>query len=139
MQTMKINKQPFYYATYMGKQVTVDEYGNETGEYKLFYNPPILSEANISAGKGEVEIKAFGESLDYDKVIVMGKRAGMMIQESTRLWIDTLPAVDEHGEIITNDDGEVETPHDYIVKKIATGINMKQIAIRKVEVSGENA
>ena len=44
--------------------------------------------------------------------------------------------VDETGALVTNDDGEVITPHDYIVKKVAKSLNSVSVAISKVTVSG---
>lgn len=46
------------------------------------------------------------------------------------------PQVDETGALVTNDDGEVITPHDYIVKKVAKSLNSVSVAISKVTVSG---
>lgn len=124
MQTLQKNKQVFYFARLIGKTVIVDEYGNETGEYELHYDEPMRCEGNISAAKGETEVKQFGENLDYDKVIFIDKTTAMMLTESARLWIDTLP------------EGENENvPHDYIVKKIAVSLNTKKIAVKKVLVS----
>ena len=58
------------------------------------------------------------------------------IDEYTVLWIDTVPQVDEDGALATNDENEVITPHDYIVKKVARSLNSVSIAISKVNVSG---
>lgn len=132
---MEINKTPFYYASFAGKQVTVDEYGNETGEYKLFYNTPVSIRGNISAAKGEAQVQYFGENLDYDKVILIDKKTAIDLQESSILWVDTLPELDAEGQVVTDTDGNVVPAHDYIVKKVAISLNMKQIAIKKVNVS----
>lgn len=122
-----INKTPFYYATFQGKRILIDEYGNETGEYELFYNDPVKSYGNISAAKGESEVKQFGENLDYDRVIAVDKNIAWDLTETSRLWIDTMPEIDA--------EGHTTTPHDYIVKKIAVSLNMRLIAVRKVVVS----
>ena len=58
------------------------------------------------------------------------------IDEYTILWIDTVPQVGEDGALITNEEGEVLTPHDYIVKKVARSLNSVSVAISKVTVSG---
>lgn len=58
------------------------------------------------------------------------------IDEYTVLWVDKTPQVDETGALVTNDDGEVITPHDYIVKKVAKSLNSVSVAISKVTVSG---
>lgn len=49
------------------------------------------------------------------------------INVSTVFWIDTLPEIAE--------DGTTNTPHDYIVKKVATSLNSVSIAVSKVSVA----
>ena len=58
------------------------------------------------------------------------------IDEYTVLWVDTVPTVDEDGVLTVNENGEILTPHDYIVKKVAKSLNSVSIAISKVTVSG---
>lgn len=113
----------------------VDDYGNATGEYDVRHGNPLPCSANISAAKGETTTRQFGESESYDKVIVMDNNAPP-IDEYTILWIDTIPKLTEDGALATNGDGEVETPHDYIVKKVARSMNSVSVAISKVSVGG---
>ena len=56
------------------------------------------------------------------------------IDEYSILWIDRVPQLDENGALALNDEGEVITPHDYIVKKVARSLNSVSIAISKVNV-----
>lgn len=135
MRTMLRNKSKFHYALYKDKVPKVDEYGNLTGEYELLYENPESCSANISAAKGETTTRQFGESEAYDKVIVMDNSAPQ-INEYTVLWVDTVPLVDDSGALKLNDKGEVITPHDYIVKKVAKSLNSVSIAISKVNVRG---
>lgn len=135
MRTMLRNKSKFHYALYKDKIPKVDEYGNLTGEYELLYENPESCSANISAAKGETTTRQFGESEAYDKVIVMDNSAPQ-INEYTVLWVDTVPLVDDSGALKLNDKGEVITPHDYIVKKVAKSLNSVSIAISKVNVRG---
>ena len=135
MRTMSRNKSNFHYALYKDKIQKVDEYGNLTGEYELLYENPESYSANISAAKGETTTRQFGESEAYDKVIVMDNSAPP-INEYTVLWVDTVPLVDDSGALKLNDKGEVVTPHDYIVKKVAKSLNSVSIAISKVNVRG---
>ena len=128
MRMMERNKSKFFYALYKEKVPKTDEYGNVTGEYEIIRDNPVEFSANISAAKGETSTRQFGESESYDKVIVMGTDAPP-IDEYT-------PQVDETGALVTNDDGEVITPHDYIVKKVAKSLNSVSVAISKVTVSG---
>ena len=113
MVCMSRNKSAFFYALYVSKEQGTDDYGNPTGGVDVTYGNPQEFKANISAAKGETQTRQFGESENYDKVIIMGS--------------DT-------GALATNDDGEVITPHDYIVKKVARSLNSVSIAISKVNV-----
>lgn len=134
MRTMLRNKSKFYYASFVRKEPVKDEYGNDTGEYNVIHDNPVEYFANISAAKGETTTRQFGESESYDKVIVMDKDAPP-IDEYTILWVDKTPKIDETGALVKDGDGNVLTPHDYIVKKVAKSLNNISIAITKVEVS----
>lgn len=127
MRCMVRNKTKFYYASYIDDIELTDEYGNKTGEYGIVYSNPIEAKGNVSSAQGEVQIRQFGESESYDKVIVLDN-IDTQINEHSILWVDTLP--------LLNDDGTTNTPHDYIVKKVARGLNSVSIAIRKVNISG---
>lgn len=127
MRCMVRNKQKFYYASYIDKKELKDEYGNKTGEYEVLYGNPIKTKGNISSAQGEVQIRQFGESESYDKVIVLDN-IDTPINEYSILWVDTLP--------LLNDDGTTKTPYDYKVKKVARGLNSVSIAISKVAVRG---
>ena len=133
MVCMNRNKLTFFYALYVSKEQGTDDYGNPTGGVDVTYENPQECKANISAAKGETQTRQFGESENYDKVIIMGSDAPP-IDEYSILWIDTVPQLDDTGALATNDDGEVITPHDYIVKKVARSLNSVSIAISKVNV-----
>lgn len=135
MRCMTRNKSRFFYSLYERKEPVKDEYGNVTGEYNVIRGNPIEFFANISAAKGETTTRQFGDSESYDKVIVMDNDTPG-IDEYTVLWVDTVPIVDKDGVLVTNEKGEILTPHDYIVKKVAKSLNSVSIAISKVTVSG---
>ena len=135
MRMMERNKSRFFYALYKEKAPKTDEYGNVTGEYEIIRDNPAEFFANISAAKGETSTRQFGDSETYDKVIVMDKDAPP-IDEYTVLWVDKTPQLNEDGSLTTSDEGEIITPHDYIVKKVAKSLNSVSIAINKVTVSG---
>lgn len=127
MRCMNRNKVKFFYALYLGKAPIKDKYGNDTGEYEVKHGSPVEFSANISAAKGETQTRQFGENEIYDKVIVMDENAPP-IDEYSILWVDSTPTIKE--------DGTTETPHDYIVKKVAKSLNVVSVAISKVIVSG---
>lgn len=127
MKMMERNKGRFWYSLYKGRAEKIDEYGNLTGEFEIIRGNPQEYRANISAAKGEINTRQFGESESYDKVIVMDKGCPD-IDEYSVLWIDTVPEITE--------DGTTQTPYDYIVKKVAKSLNSVSIAISKVQVDG---
>lgn len=135
MRCMNRNKVKFFYSLYEGREPITDEYGNVTGEYDVKHGNPTEGYANISAAKGETQTRQFGESETYDKVIVMDNEAPP-IDEYSVLWVDTVPQLNKDGSLAVDDEGNVLTPHDYIVKKVAKSLNNVSIAISKVNVSG---
>ena len=127
MRTLHRNKIRIFYSNYRNKVPLKDEYGNLTGEYDIAYDNPVEIKANVSAARGEATTRQFGDDEGYDRVIVLDDPA-LPIAVTSILWIDTLPEIAE--------DGSTETPHDYIVKQVATSLNGVSIAVSKVNVSG---
>ena len=125
MRCMVRNQTKFYYALYIDSIATKDEYGNDTGEYEVLHSNPIKALGNVSSARGETQVRQFGESESYDKVIVLDN-PNIPINEYSILWVDTLPHL--------NEDGTTATPHDYVVKKVARSLNSVSIAISKVNV-----
>ena len=126
MRCLTRNKSKFYYASYIGEIEIIDENGNATGEYEISYSKPVQILGNVSAAQGEMQSRQFGESESYDKVIVLNDR-NAPIDEHSILWVDTLPHL--------NEDGSTDTPHDYVVRRVARSLNGVSIAIGKVDVS----
>ena len=129
------NKTKFYYALYEKREEITDDYGNKTGQYELIYSQPVKMFGNVSAAVGEIQNRQFGESESYDKVIVLDN-PNVPINEYSHLWVDTLPLLTEIGTLVLKDDGTEQTPHDYVVKKVARSLNSVSIAISKVDVNG---
>ena len=138
------SKQTFWYALY---DSTVDDYGNavnynyqsnggnQIGTYTT-YKAPVKASGIISAARGVVETRQFGEDLNYDKTIVMEDR-DTPIDEYAVLWVDREPDIDLLGELTVNANGDYVTPWDYIVRKVGRGLpsGSAVIAISKVNVS----
>lgn len=135
MKCLNRNKVEFYFSLYEGKQPVVDENGRKTGEYQTKHGDPVQGYANISPAKGETQTRQFGEDYSYDKVMVLEKDAPVF-DEYSWLWIDKMPLLDENGALAVDDEGEIITPHDYIVKKVAKSLNNVAYAISGVTVSG---
>lgn len=125
MRTLQRNKIRIFYANYRTKTPLKDEYGNLTGEYDIAYDNPVEIKANVSAARGEATTMQFGEDESYDRVIVLDDPK-FPITATSILWIDTLPEIAA--------DGSTKTPHDYIVKQVATSLNSVSIAVSKVNV-----
>lgn len=119
----------FWYALYNTTvEDETDEYGNSVNPYTTYGNP-IEARGNISPAKGEVMARMFGDDDLYDKVVTVSN-SQTPINEYAILWIDTVPVI--------NADGSTNTPHDYIVKKVARGLDIPgsaNIAVSKVSVS----
>ena len=127
MRTLARNKIRIFYANYLDKVLLKDEYGNLTGEYDIIYDNPVEIKANVSAARGEATTRQFGDDEGYDRVIVLDD-PNIPIAVTSVFWIETLPEIAE--------DGSTETPHDYIVKQVATSLNSVSIAVSKVNVRG---
>lgn len=124
MRCLHRNKRKFYYALFKEKVAIKDEYGNDSGEYRVVYQTPVEMKANVSAATGEAQVEQFGNSLSYDKVIITDE-LDCPVDEHSVLCIDSPPSYDEDGNLI----------FDYIVKKVAKSINTISFAVSKVEVS----
>ena len=130
------NRQPFWYALYSDTVEQYDEYGNQIGT-SATYGKPVQTSGNISPAKGNVIARQFGDDELYDKVILTGDR-DTPIDEYAVLWIDVEPELDANGALKVNADGEIVTPWDYIVRKVARGLpnfGSNVIAVSKVTVT----
>lgn len=114
------NKRKFYYTHYLGKVMSVDSEGFETGEYITQYSEPVMMWGNVSAAIGEAQEQQFGRQLNYDKVLLL-EDENCPIDENTLLYIDVVPA-------------EGVKP-DYIIKKVARSLHGVSYAISKVSTS----
>ena len=99
----------------------------------MSYGNPVKCKGNISAARGETVSRLFGESEEYDKIIVLDDPR-TPITEYAVLWVDSTPVVNGDGSLTTDENEEILSPWDYIVKKIARSLNSVSIAIAKVNV-----
>lgn len=121
MRCLERNKKEFYYALYRDKVPIVDEYGNETGEYRIVYGEPIQTSGNISVAKGEAQTEIFGISTDFDRVIVIDD-VKSPITVTSIIFIGIMPNMSADGNYNNN----------YIVKAVAESLNSVSIAISEV-------
>lgn len=123
----------------------IDENGNETGETVPSYGEVQSAWANVSPAAGAAQFEQFGSMGNYDKVIVT-RDMELPINENSVLFIDKEP---EFLEITTHRlvegyalfaDMEIETvtyrlpKYDYLVKRVAKGLDAIAIQVRKVDV-----
>lgn len=118
MRTLAKNKVKLYYALFVSKTPLEDEYGNQVG-FEIIYTDPVDFMVNTSPSQGEVATRLFGDSTQYDKVLMFDNKHPA-IDEQTRFWIDNL---------------DITKPHDYEVKKIGKSLNNLAVAVKKVNVS----
>lgn len=124
MKCLMRNKRTLHYCLYSGEEYLPDGEGNNTGEKVIRYSAPVELRANISPATGNTSVEQFGNSVQYDKVIVLDD-VSCPIDEHSVLFVDKEPAFDEKQNPL----------FDYVVKKVAASINSVSIAIAKVEVS----
>lgn len=142
------NHRKLYYCLFdpNTEHIVLDENGNETGEVVPHYGQAVEMWANISPAIGSAQFEQFGNLGNYDKVIVTTDM-DCPIDESSVLFIDTEPEYtnfDTHtiveGYALYADDEiltvRYELPkYNYIVKRVAVGLDAISIAVRKVEIS----
>lgn len=109
------NQVSFWYALYVKKEPVLKD-GKETGQYKEVYADPVQAKARISSPTGESGSELFGAAVRYDKLITTVQN--LPINEYSRLWIDSDPTAGAQ--------------HDYIVKRVAKGLNQHLWAIERV-------
>lgn len=115
MRCLRRNKRKFSYALYTGNTMAQDADGNLTGELTKTYSDPVTAWGNVSAGTGSAAAEIFGDSVRYDRVIVLDNTK-FPVTETSKVWID--------GEL-------------YIVTRVAKSINSVSIAVRKADTREE--
>ena len=133
MRCLDRNKRTFWYALFDKKVSITDEYNNETGETEVVYGNPVATRGNVSAARGETATRQFGDDEGYDRIIVLDD-PNTPIDEYAVLWVDSVPSLTAQGALAKTQSGEIVTPWDYTVKKVARSINSVSIAISKVDV-----
>ena len=117
MRSLNRNKRQIHYALYVGAELIMDEYGNETGESLLIYGDVTSLSCNVSSTSGEEAVQAFGSFTDYTRVLCVAD-VNCPIAEQTVVWFGV--AVDE--------------PYNYIVTRKADSKNGILYALQEVKV-----
>lgn len=116
MRDLKKNQREVWHSRYEGKQPILKN-GFETGQYKETYAQPVPVRVSISPATGASETEFFGASVQYDRVLSTVN--DLPIDEYSRLWVDAIP-------------NEKADNYDYIVKRVAKGLNQNLWAIARV-------
>ncbi len=118
MRVLNRNKQEFDYRILTKDVVPVlDPDGFETGEYAPVYSDKITARASITPATGTVNERAFGENIEYDRIICAETDFGM--DEHSQLWVDD----------------RTSSEPDYVVKRISRSLNHVRIAIARVDLN----
>lgn len=113
MRDLKRNQRAFYYATVIGSEAIVDEYGNDTLETRTIYGDPTMLKGNISANVGEDAVEIFGAQTEYSRTLSM---TNCPLKEGDKVWFGVDP---------TNE-------NNYVVAKVADSKNGFLVALREV-------
>lgn len=142
-----------------------DDEGRLTGNHVTKRSRQIPVLASVSAVKGAADNAMFGQSLDYDRTVIIDD-PNFNIEETAVLWIDgdveKLLADGGYfekytvyesgndldgGNFIDYSSGDkfdaggfeypvwTDQPHDYVVKKVGRSDNYTIVAVKRVEVS----
>lgn len=120
MKCLARNKQLLYYALLTGESVQRDADGYVTGERPPTYSEPEAVYMNLSAARGQAELDQFGAATDYTHTLVTCDM-DCPIDENSILWVGRTPQND--------------TPHNFVVVRVARSLNSITYAIREVKVS----
>lgn len=125
MQLLDRNKRTISYKTYSGTATeSTGSDGYYTGERAVVYSALKTVKAYITANRGDATEEMFGKTLDYDNIMFVGLDSD--INEYSILWVDAIPTP------ISTVNPDTNVPNDYVVVRVATSLNHKAIAIKKV-------
>lgn len=115
MRSMQRSWREFYYATLVGSEPILDEYGNDTLEVRNTYGSPTLLRAVVSANAGQEAVNVFGTLSEYNRTISYNGDT-CPLNEGDIIWFGV----------------DVTAPHNYVVVKVADSKNGYLIAVREV-------
>lgn len=125
MRTTQRDKRTIWYALYQGVTEIVDDDGNYTGEYAVSYSTPVKARMNVSGGRGQAAIEAFGIDNPFTMSVVTDDLT-TPFDTDTIFWFGITPGS-------SYDD----VAHNYKCVGIARTINGLTIALKELDVSHE--
>lgn len=131
------NRRAIWYANFIGNEEVIDSEGRHTGHYEAQYTNPIklyvnksttsgLTNNNIS---GKVRRYVYGEEKDYN-VTINPIPDSCDISESSVLWVDTVPVIEN--------DGSTKTPYDHVITRISYSLGFRALQAVKVDRAEES-
>lgn len=122
MRSLERNKRSFHYATVVGTEPILDDYGNDTLEVRTNYGSPSLLRANVSANAGQEAVEAFGAQTEYSRVVSFtGTTCPLSVGD--RVWFSVEPSVDGDN-------------YNYTVARVADSKNGFLVALLEVSKRG---
>ena len=125
MRTLSRNRQPLWFATFVSKTESQDEYGNITGGWVVAYSAPVKAMYNIGFVESDAEVAMFGIQ-SKDTLRIVAPRDGFPLDGASILWFGKEP----------------ETPydatspkHNYAIAGIRPSLNELVFYAKRVEVS----
>lgn len=119
MRCLARDKSAVWVSLYEESREVTDAEGRRTGEHVVVRSDPFEVDASVSAARGSVYEDGFGQSVDYDRAVLLDD-VDVPVTEASVLWIDADPATDEW---------------DYKVSAIARTPNLLKVAVKRREVS----
>lgn len=143
----------------------IDDEGRYTGEQRAVRSAQVPLLASVSAARGSAENEPFGQSLDYDRTVLVDDPS-LEVDEAAVLWVDcgVAEALADGGYFerfgawcsgVEADGGSFddwesgdeldggafeppvwcEGPYDYVVERVARTECYTLVAVKRVEVS----
>lgn len=116
MRDLRRNRQPVWYAQYLGEQPILDEDGQEIGETGPAYSETSKAMVNISPATGMAENQLFGNFADYTHTIATVRE--FPFDEQTVMWVG-----------VTTD-----KPYNFKVMRVAKSLNGWVFALKAENV-----
>lgn len=114
MRDLHRNRRALYYATKIGTQPIIDDYGNDTLEVEVVYGSPTLLMANVSASVGQEAVETFGTQTEYNRTVNL--TGSCPLKEGDKVWFGV----------------PVDGANNYVVVKVADSKNGYLVALREV-------
>lgn len=115
MRDLRRNQIEITYRLYIKSEEVIDKDGYATGDHTPIFGEETPLEISVSANKGEYSEQMFGDTIDYDRTMIISDPK-CPINENARITID--------GEL-------------YTVKGVARSLNATQYAIKRIEVTAD--